>query len=167
MMEQLRQIAVWAALLLLVREVSAAQRNEPKPVAAQRSGLGAPALADAQRYRAIRTFEDWSTHQRWIVFQDLNHPGWPARLAPSPGSLNLTAGAPGIMLPPMIRNGEAILVREHTRVADGVLEATALGSAGVGAALKARLRRGGRIVSVMVEGPGRATLPLQETEARP
>lgn len=125
-------------------------------------------LEEVPAYRTIRVFEDASTHRRWILYEDLNHLARPAKLAQTAAGSNCDAaqrdacvagGRAARFVPPaVIRNGDSILITQHTPAADGLLEATALGEGMVGETIKVRLRRGGRILSVIAEGPGRARM---------
>jgi hypothetical protein len=65
----------------------------------------------------------------------------------------------------VIHTGDALLVEEHTALADAWLEALALANAVVGAEFKARLRIGGKVVRVVAVAKGRAMLaPESETQ---
>ncbi len=158
---------------LLGSACAAQQSNISKSIACRESAL----LSGRQsRYRAIRVFDDPSTHRRWMLLQDMTHPAAPAMLASAWGSdgaarsdetydLRVTTCVPSAAIP-VIHAGDAVLIIEHSSVADAELEAIALGRAAVGEPLKVRLKSGGHILSVIADGPGHATL-YAGSEARP
>jgi hypothetical protein len=108
---------------------------------------------------------------RWLLVRNDVYPGGPGRLvlvaahrkALRPRAASETEEA---RLLPVIRAGDRLVVEEHTRVVDALLEARALSPAALGSALDARLMIGGRVVRAVALGPGRAALQ-PETEARP
>jgi flagella basal body P-ring formation protein FlgA len=69
-------------------------------------------------------------------------------------------------LRPVIHAGEALVLEEHTEVADARLEAVALESAVIGAKFRARLRIGGKVVRVVAQAAGRASI-APESEVQP
>lgn len=69
------------------------------------------------------------------------------------------AGVPPVLV---IRAGDPIQIEEHTAMVDATLEAVAMGNAATGAALRARLKSGGRVVRAIALGQGRAQLAPEE-----
>ena len=126
-------------------------------------------------YRAIRLIEDPSTHLRWMLLKDLRHPTAPAMLVPVPNSSacivhdgedrgaveSIFFRPPAV---PVIRGGEKLIVEEHSSAADAQLEGTALGPAAMGEAFRVRLKKSGKILSVVADGPGRATMLAGRSE---
>lgn len=140
-------------------------------------GESAGPSGNSSRYRAIRAFEDPSTHRRWMLLQDMTQPAAPGLLASAWGSdggarsdeiddLRVATCVPSPAIT-VIRAGDAVVIAKHSRVVDAELEAIALGRAAVGEPLRVCLKRGGHILSVIADGPGRATLHAAESEARP
>jgi hypothetical protein len=131
----------------------------------------------ATQYREIRSIEDRGTHQHWILLQNLNRPAAPALLLQ--GAQGLPCGRFRIeksgsrsksdarsFQPPVIRAGDYLIVSEHSSELDADLEATALKSAVIGNSLTVRLKAGGRTLSVIATGPGRATFLQKGIEVR-
>ncbi len=58
----------------------------------------------------------------------------------------------------MIHAGDHLIVEEHTRLLDAVLEATSLARAREGESFRVRLSIGGRVVNAVAIAPGRAML---------
>jgi hypothetical protein len=123
----------------------------------------------ATHYRAIRTIEDPATHQFWILLRNLGRPSAPALLIQ--GSENVSregtgwkkSGSSSVpdypnFVPAVIHAGDSLIVSERTSVLDADLEATALREAAIGNRLTVRLKLGGRTLSVIATGPGRASL---------
>jgi hypothetical protein len=139
---------------------------------------------------ALRTIDDPPTGHRWLLMRDAEHPGGPGKLVlsteapPSVGASGVVSGAGGSMAlrptlstsakalvsggaaQPQIRSGDRLLVEEHSQVADVQLMAVALGPAMIGSVFKARLEIGGKVVSVVAVGPGRASFAAG-TETHP
>ena len=136
----------------------------------QRGDAAGDAIAKPQ-YRAIRLIEDPSTHLRWMLMKDAAHPEWPARLEPFANTFG-TSGSTGgaVSLPSrkvlMIHAGDALTITRHTEVSDVRLEAVALGPAAIGELVRVRLKTSGRILSVIADGAGRATMLTDGNEVR-
>ena len=131
--------------------------------------------------QVIRVIDDASTGDRWLLVKDAADSGGPGRMVrvgnadagskkaaePARRSAHYAANAAaGSAIHPMIHAGDALIVEEHTTVVDARLEATALGSAVVGANFEARLKIGGKVVSVVALAPGTAEL-VPEQKAHP
>jgi hypothetical protein len=114
--------------------------------------------------RLLRVIDDPSTGARWLLYEDTQHPGGPARLV----EVALKEVKTGWSSSPTkesdkvsrfcIHAGDRLTVEEHTPIADSNLAAVALGQAGKGEALEVRLVIGGRVVKAVAEEPGRARL---------
>ena len=117
----------------------------------------------------VREIDDPNTGAHWLLVAD--HPGGPGRLVLS-GTITSIARTENEPLPkPVVRAGDRLLLEEHSDLVDARLEATALSPAVDGGPLRVRLHVGGRIVSAIATGPGRATLsphpPSPRSEDRP
>lgn len=138
--------------------------------AGQRSDVPGDAIAKPQ-YRAMRLIEDPSTHLRWMLMKDAAHPEWPARLEPfantfgAPGSTGGTVSLPSRKVA-MIHAGDALTITRHSEVSDVRLEAIALGPAAIGELVRVRLKTSGRVLSVVADGAGRATMLTDGNEVR-
>jgi hypothetical protein len=111
------------------------------------TGVGAPAW---------RVIEDPHLGRRWVLARDPEHPGGPGKLVEKAAGAAQSGSGPKAL--PVIRAGDRVLVEENTRVARGLFEAVALGTARPGASFRVRLCVGGRVVWAIAMGPGRATL---------
>lgn len=126
------------------------------------------------RVTRCRFFEDPSTHVRWMLFEDTDHPALPARLMPvaeggscSPSvAVTGSPSAPELHRRPIIHALDALTIAQHTPFADVHLEAIALGPAAAGQTLRVRLKSSGLILPVRVDGPGRATMITDKSEVR-
>lgn len=127
--------------------------------------------------RAIRWIDDPATHLRWILLKDPRHPAAPAVLAPmqSNSGCVLRSGENRVAVEsncfsqpaiPLIHGGETLIVEQHSAAADAQLEGTALGPAAIGEALRVRLKKSGKILSVIADGPGHATMPAGGSQVR-
>ena len=138
----------------------------------------APSTAQPPDDEIYREIDDANTGDRWLLSQDGANPAGPGRMvriespasslkggtSRDPAQLAAAAGH-AARLQPVIHAGDALLVEEHTAVADAWLEALALANAVVGAEFKARLRIGGKVVRVVAVAKGRAILaPESETQ---
>lgn len=152
-------------------------------LAALLPGQTIPARPPSSSGQVMREIDDRATGDQWLLVRDAANPGGPGRMvrvASGEGdSKGESAGEPAQpcaqcaahaaerpVVPPMIRAGDKVIVEEHSAVADARLEATALGSAGMGAEFQARLKIGGKAVRVAALGPGRAEL-MPEPKAHP
>jgi len=140
------------------RDEQSARQNQPAPEAL-----------------SARLIEDPTTHARWILFKDPSHPAFPGRLIPvcvTPNSEAATGRhsplpVSAILHPTsIIHAGDALIVEQHTPMAEVSLVATALGPAAVGETLRVRLKNSGRIFSVRAESSGHATLVAGQTGVR-
>ena len=129
--------------------------------------------ADPSRYRAIHDLEDPSTHQHWLLLQDLSRPTGPAVLIELPLDLScapfrtaksdLRSPLPARELSiPIIHPGDRIILSEHTRAFDAELEATALQAAAVGDVFTIRMKFGGLTLHAIATSPGRANTEASE-----
>lgn len=121
----------------------------------------------------VREITDPATGNRWLLKRDSAAPGGPGRLVRVSAGENepqrITSGQSRDerTLPPrVIRAGDLVVVEEHTKVMDAELEGVALNGARNGATLRVRLKIGGRVISAVAEGPGRAAIQ-PGTGARP
>lgn len=108
----------------------------------------------------VKEIDDPGSGVRWLLVADPAHPGGPGRMVAAgsgvhgvPWSLRAASRAR-----PVVCSGDAVQVEEHSTVMDMSLQAVALNSARAGERLQARLRIGGRVVTAIVLGPGRAVL---------
>jgi hypothetical protein len=115
----------------------------------------------AQRYAQLRAFEDPSTHLRWVLLKDLDHPAAPRILSQAHGTTSI-----GPARAPAIRSGDLVIITQHTPVADGWMQGTALQDAGVAEVLRVRLKSNAHILTVIADGPGRATMQADNVEAK-
>ena len=111
----------------------------------------------------LREIEDPATGDRWLLVAGVR--GGPGRLILAGHESNAAKGAGEsesqsrrISGQPLIHAGDALIVEDHTAVADVRLEAVALGPAAEGAPFEARLKIGGIVVRVVLTAPGRALL---------
>ncbi len=164
--------AIAAALLMASALAVAAQPSpDPTPAPDRASHAGAsPAVSAQPRGEVLKEIDDPCTGDRWLLLRYAADSARPARLIlmaePRPGrgpgaaAENPQAGRPSSPRP-VIRAGDALIVEEHTAVADVRLEATALGNAVAGAQLQARLKIGGKVVRVVAVAAGRAVFAPQ------
>jgi hypothetical protein len=117
----------------------------------------------------VREIDDVHTGARWLLLRNSLHPERPGRLVMAALGRDWQAGAvftglggtglAEVVPPPVaIRRGDALIVEEHTAIADAALEAVALGPAAVGSALEVRLKIGGKVLRAVAISPGRALL---------
>jgi hypothetical protein len=122
----------------------------------------------------VREIDDPQTGARWLLVRNEGHPGGPGRLVlmgvdHDQKKTDNTSGHGAeeeARLGPVIRPGDRLIVEEHTARVDAVLEARALSSAAPGAAFKARLTMGGKVVRAVALGPGHAALQPETEEER-
>jgi hypothetical protein len=113
--------------------------------------------------RVIRTIDDPTTRQHWLLVRNVDRPEAPAQLVQVSTRFHTSIGQskPRISsLPgnPVIRPGDRLIVSESTAVSEGRFEATALNAAAAGESLTVRFRFGGSILHALAIAPGRATL---------
>ena len=152
-------------LALLVRS--------PLPACGQTALAGA-ASAERLHGQVVQEIDDAATGDRWVLVRDAMNPAGPGRMvriASSGWIQGQAAQKDGRSrtsppLCPVIHAGDAVIVEEHTAVVDARLEAVALGPAVVGAAFRARLKIGGKVVRVVARAAGRAEM-MPESEAQP
>jgi hypothetical protein len=117
----------------------------------------------------VREIDDVHTGARWLLLRNSLHPERPGRLVMAALGRDWRAGAvftglegrglAEVAPPPVaIRSGDALIVEEHTAIADAALEAVALGPAAAGSALEVRLKLGGKVLRAVAISPGRALL---------
>ena len=134
-----------------------------------------PHTHPAAKYRAIRVVEDRGTGQRWLLLEDLEHPSAPARfyswsrefscahLFAEGSQLHSAENTRNVSLP-VIHAGDALLLSEHTRIADAELEGTALTTAAPGETLTVSLKFGRRTLKAIATAPGRAAVSESGSE---
>jgi hypothetical protein len=150
----MRRVVIMAAL--------AAAALGPGPALA--GGASPEPEGGVTRGRLLRVIDDPSTGARWLLYEDTQHPGGPARLVEIALKEVKTGWSSSLSKKsderPLFRihAGDRLTVEEHTPVADSRLAAVALGQAGKGEELEVRLEIGGRVVKAVAEGPGRARL---------
>jgi len=148
------------------------------PSAGQTGKAGTSAAVQAASARAAMQapgevfceIDDPHSGERWLLLRDPRHPGGPGRLEMSGRREHVQVEAAGAnavspVNTPIIRAGDLLIVEEHTAVVDARLEAVALGTTAKGAAFKARLKIGGKVVRAVALGHGRAEL-IPENEAQ-
>ena len=126
-------------------------------------------------WRVIRSFEDASSHQSWMVVRDKKQPAAPARLwGPTmlrgAGCASAEESREALLQTAsrlIIHAGDSLIVDEHTAIVDARLEATALNAAAGGERLKVRLMIGNRVVEAVAIEPGRAEMVPAMRKARP
>ena len=143
------------------------------PGPARGAGASPHSEDGAPHERLLRVIDDPSTRARWLLYQDSEHPGRPARLVSVPleqGDAGRVSSPPKESddrpRAPILHAGDRLTVEEHTPVADSILAAVALGQAAEGRELYVRLQIGGKVVRAVAEGPGRARL-LRQSGALP
>ena len=132
-------------------------------------------LVPPEAGEVVREIDDPQTGDRWLLTRDPSCPSGPGRLVLAAVGLD-TAHAQGpegsnvlpktAKLIPVIHTGDHLVVEENTRVAEVILEATALGPALLESPLQVRLSIGGNVVRAIALGPGRAVF-VRKTGARP
>jgi len=122
---------------------------------------------DGEIFREIR---DPNSGERWLLASDVNHRGGPGRLVlEAKGAGSDCAGNRRVPTPakaPVIHAGDALIVEEHSTIAEAHLEAVALEPAARGAEFKARLKIGGKVVHVVALDRGRSAI-APESEIEP
>lgn len=130
------------------------------PLCGQVSITSDGAAAQAVHGAILREVDDPATGNRWLLEREVEHPGGPGRLilAGSHGTKaqNGVRSAGQSLAMPVIRAGDTLTLVAHTAVMDAELQAVALAPARAGAALRVRLKTGGRIVEAVALGPGQA-----------
>jgi hypothetical protein len=172
----LRAIARWAGLLGAAALGACAQITAtsaaavPEPL---RMMVATAETAPEPANEVLRQIEDPSTGDLWLLLRDSSRPAGPARLVLARQGTNtqraiLGGPAQSLSAPerPVIHAGDALMVEEHTAVADVRLEAVALEPAMKSAQFKARLKIGGQVVRVVAVSPGRADF-APESEVAP
>jgi hypothetical protein len=145
-------------------------RAVPEPL---RMVAATPGTARESDGQVLGQIEDPSTGDLWLLLRDRNHPAGPGRLVLAPQRTSMRGAISGGPAQPLsagerllIHPGDALMVEEHTEVADVRLEAVALEPAVKGAPFKARLKIGGQVVRVAAVSPGRADF-APENEVAP
>ena len=143
----------------------------PGPAAA--GGASQEAEAGAPHGRLLRAIDDPSVGTSWLLYEDAEHPGGPARLVQvalgEAGAGRASSRAkemPDDSRHPIVHAGDRLTVEEHTPVADSKLAAVALSQAREGEEFEVRLEIGGRVLKAVAEGAGRARL-AGESGVRP
>ncbi len=150
-------LQAWLAAWALVPALSLAL-----PAAETKAGLASA----APTARIVRVFDDPATGQRWRLELDPERPGGPGKLVVATGPMEIgTKGGQTrkrktltLSLPPVIREGEHLLVTQESAVIDARLDAVALQSAPLGATFKVRLKFSGKVAMAVALGHGRARL---------
>jgi len=118
--------------------------------------------------QVLQQIEDRSTGNVWLLVRDPSCPAGPGRLmlAKSRATPQHVAVQAATAEPPVILAGDAVIVEEHTALADVRLQAVALERAARGARFKARLMIGGRVVHAVADAVGRASFAPESETAR-
>ena len=154
-------------LLTLATLFSVAQTNRgngPASIAV----VSAPGSSRAAE-EIVREIDDPATGARWLLERDSRHPGGPWRMmlvaqrhaSPPTAKASVKNARKGFETRTsvaMIHAGDHLIVEEHTRLLDAVLEATSLARAREGESFRVRLSIGGRVVNAVAIAPGRAML---------
>jgi hypothetical protein len=172
----LRAIAGWACLVGAAAVGACAQTAGSNVAAVPETLRAASATPETAREPAaevLRQIEDPSTLDIWLLMRDPSRPAGPGRLVLVRQGMNTEKAIPGgpaqsLSAPerPVIHTGDALMVEEHTAVADVRLEAVALEPALKNAQFKARLKIGGQVVRVVAISSGRASF-APESEIAP
>lgn len=165
---------VVGAVATLIASPPCARAWSAGEAAAGQPAAGVRAAGEPVRGVILREIDDPATGNRWLLEQPVGHPGGPGRLVLEAGShaagakvdnAARSADQPVLALP-VIRAGDAVTLVAHTAVMDAELEAVALAPAAVGAAFRARLKMGSRVVEVVALGAGRAAWAPRSGEMR-
>lgn len=138
-------------------------------------GLRVASAGGSASGRIVREIDDPHTGKRWLLLSDPANSGGPGRLVVAPRGADRASGSTTspaarqlgralASLRPIIRAGDRIVVEEHSAIVDARLAAVALGPAGEGSFLAARLAIGGRVVRVLAVAPGRAEIVVESEE---
>lgn len=102
--------------------------STPSPRAEERKPASHPG-------EPIREIDDPANGNRWLLWQDRNHPEGPGQLVrarPTPGRVVGLAPETKLNLFPIIQTGDSVVVEESTDVSDLLLCGTAIGPAAQG-----------------------------------
>jgi hypothetical protein len=165
-------IAGWLVLALAAGACAQSAGSVAVSLNTMREVAATPESALRINGEALREIEDPFTGNRWLLLRDPDRPAGPARLVLTrQGNSSQTRGGNGTAslvaagAGPLIHTGDALVVEDHTPVANTRLEAVALGPAVKGAYFRARLKVGGKVARVMAIAPGRAVFgPESEVE---
>jgi hypothetical protein len=117
----------------------------------------------------LREIIDPSTGDRWLLLRDPSRPGAPgqmvlvsgparARTTESFVDLSMPWMPPPIVLKPIIRGGDPVVVEESTPVVEARFAGTALQPAVEGAQLDVRLKLSGTVIKTVALAPGRTSV---------
>lgn len=117
----------------------------------------------------IREVDDPATGDRWLLKRNSQYPARPGRMvlvarqksSQPPASAPMESADKGFetgKTAEVIHAGDHLVVEEHTRRLDAVLEAIALAPAREGGSLRVRLSVGRRVVMAVAVASGRALL---------
>ena len=155
------------ALFVVSQTLSAGTQPVPN-VNGSTSILGCEAddskAADRPGFHAVRIIADPSTHRRWLLERNTEHPAWPALLTPVNGdgsccgcSIEETSGRRSkLQIQPTVRAGDVLVVVEDARAWHAEMEAVALSYGSPGDSIMVRLRIGGKVARATVVSRTRA-----------
>lgn len=164
MMNKLWTGAVWIAAVAAAIPLVAQQRQPENAVPLTIVSTVPPELAAGV---VLKEIDDPGSGVRWLLVEDPAHPGGPGRMvAVRQSGASAEPRAPAAAKTrPVLRSGDAVQVEEHSAVVDASLQGVALSAARAGERLRVRLRVGGRVVTAVALGPGRAALePMGEAQ---
>ena len=125
---------------------------------------GSAQVSEAARTQVVRVIRDPHSGERWLLLRSFATPAGPGRLVltssrQEPAGQRQSGGASGpdpVLVLPVIRAGDRVVVEENSARAEVRLEAVAMGPAANGSNLDVRLKIGGKVVRAVALGPGRA-----------
>jgi hypothetical protein len=100
----------------------------------------------------LRQIRDPHTGLTWVIQRDAKNPAGPGRMAAT------TEGSGEDSKPIVIRRGDRVVLEETTPAVNARLESSALECAAPGSHFAVRLKIGGKVISAVALGPGRAAL---------
>lgn len=137
-----------------------AETDKTKDVASPAAVMVSSGAISLSGRGILREIVDPYSGGRWVLMRDPDHPGGPGRLvlaeAGNGGKRAHAGETPADEALPVIRAGDKLVIEEHSSVVDAQFEAVALGAAREGSLLKVRLKLGGKTLSAIALGPGRA-----------
>lgn len=159
----------WTAMISIAQSSS---RSNP-------STHAIASASDSQRAieEIVREIDDPATGDRWLLKRNAQDSAGPGRMVllarkntlPAPAVNSAGSARGGVEAGDslaLFRAGDHLIVEQHTRLIDAVLDAIALSPAREGESFRARLSIGGRVVKAIAVAPGHAIL-LPDSGARP